>query len=97
MPAKESQKWTEKQLEKIKQWVDEKWGAGKPCPQCDVNDWQITAAPAAISVGGPGGRVFLEDHYPCFVVLCRNCGYMIFVSAIAADIGFPEKGEADNA
>lgn len=80
-------------VQKMIDFLQEKWGDKKPCPMCGGTDWEIfgkTFSPIEFTEGTPigrGGRIAV----PVVPIVCTTCGNTILVSAIVS--GFMEADE----
>jgi hypothetical protein len=73
--------WTQAQLDKIRAWLNEKWGADRACAQCGTFAWDISAEPAIVPLSNPSGNSLPGGGYPAIVVACANCGTIILLSS----------------
>lgn len=70
----------------------EKWGNDRACPMCEAKAWLIDPSPVAIE------RAHLPNAaIPAFLVMCRNCGFEVHVSAEAAGVYEVDQGAMERA
>ena len=87
--------WTAEQQAKIISWTAAKWKPNTQCAQCGVSNWMVGPSPAHIILGTRDGATILGSSYPCAIILCRNCGNMVFVNTFLAGITAPQKPEVE--
>ena len=70
--------------DKLNEWFTEKWKHGA-CPVCETNQWaplgRLGMVPNINPPGPDGGNVV-----PVLLIYCTNCGYMLPVNALVADV-----------
>jgi len=66
--------------------LNEKWGAGRKCPQCGVGNWQVQDSLFELRQFGGGGLVVGGPLIPVVPVTCANCGNTVLVNAILAGV-----------
>lgn len=85
--------FTDEQRIRLQEWFRTKW-KHRACPVCGTNAyaapdrvWQVPEfRQGAIIIGG--GRLI-----PMFPVTCNNCGYIVWVNAIAAGVLLRPEGK----
>ena len=61
------------------QWLAEHW-KDRVCPACHQSSWGMLEQLVELPVGA---RVpVAPQEYPCVLVACRNCGHLMFFSAV---------------
>jgi hypothetical protein len=84
--------WTAEETAQIVNWLLEKWGPAKPCPQCGVTAWSIGDFPCPLPAYAPNESIITSRRvYPCAAVICQNCGYMQFINLVIAGIDLDPK------
>ena len=76
----------------VQAWLQQKWTGEASCPVSGDNNWIIAddfVQPMKYSAGGLtiGGR-----GYPLVMVVCRTCGYTLFINAIIMGLLGDERG-----
>lgn len=71
---------------RVQRWFDEKWRHGK-CPVCGEEAflppdriWRLRSLESAPLPN----RFEIDPVFPCFAVVCSNCGYTIWINAAIA-------------
>ncbi len=64
-------------------WLVEHW-SDRTCPACHQNNWGMLEELVQLPVG-PRVPVAPQE-YPCILVTCRNCGYLMIFSAMRMGI-----------
>ncbi len=60
-------------------WLEEKWGANRPCPYCGNPSWEV-GIPVEIIVGARAGSS-ARPMAPLYPITCTNCGNTVLVRA----------------
>lgn len=79
--AKKTQEHVANRTERLVSWLEEKWGASRPCPYCGNTTWQIDPAPVHLPRFKDLGVI------PGYMVTCSNCANTVFILAEAAGLG----------
>lgn len=82
----ESSHWSREQMQAIHDWLKSKAIIGKLCPMCEVGHLSLAGSPAHLIVGDPNGATLLGSSYPCFVMICHNCGHTLMFNSITAGV-----------
>lgn len=70
----------------------DKWGDDKACPFCGTNAWLIDPSPVAMARADlPSAAI------PAFLVMCRNCGFEVHISAETAGVYDVDRGAIERA
>jgi len=82
--------WSEPQLRRIREWMDERNVGDKLCTLCEAGRLVIANTPTNILVGTPNGDNINGANYPCIALVCNHCGHMILINAIIARLQMPD-------
>lgn len=74
-------------------WIREKANGGASCPLCGTSDW-TAADTLAAAISYRDGGFYADKGFPMLMLVCKNCGYVRFISAVIA--GLVERGERGN-
>lgn len=74
------------EMQKVVDWLNNKWVGAKLCPICQSNDWNISPKPVEIREFSRGNLVVGGPVYPLVSVTCRVCGYTLLFNAITAGL-----------
>lgn len=79
--ARKRNEYTRYVVDRLKRWVDEKWGADYHCPMCHLgfNAWATHGA-VPLQIYG------LSDQQTLVPMICGNCGYTILINSNTARI-----------
>ena len=73
-------------------WLQEKRG-NHPCPSCGRNDFAVLNSLAGLPVQAVDGPMSLGRSYPCIVLVCTHCAYMMFYNAMTMEIYMGQKSK----
>lgn len=77
-------------LEKVIEFLRQKWGENRKCPMCDKDVWEVSGKIFEIREFHGGNLVVGGSSiFPVLPVACTNCGNTVLLSAIMT--GFVEK------
>jgi hypothetical protein len=79
--ARKLNEYTRYVADRLKRWVDEKWGADYHCPMCQLgfNAWATHGAMPLPLFGQ-------SDPETLMPMICGNCGYTILIDSHTARI-----------
>jgi predicted nucleic-acid-binding Zn-ribbon protein len=80
-------------IEKVADWLNEKWKGHKLCPICNNNNWGIGERPVEVREFHSGGLVVGGPVYPLITVTCGVCGYTLLFNAVVT--GLVQAGQND--
>lgn len=66
----DTERETPQEVERVQQWLADKWGEEKPCPYCGNTSWFVDGRMAAIRA------------YP---VICSNCAHVVLLASQMVD------------
>lgn len=74
-------KLNDQQREKVREWLEDKWGYDAKCPLCKHGEWVTsTSLVGTPAVDGTGFKGFSTSVGYVFVpVSCANCGYTVLL------------------
>ena len=84
MPKNE-QKLTGEELQKIDDWIKAHCKEPFHCQFCGQSEFQVQATAGIVPLFG-GGVTMLGSGYPAVVVICSNCGNMLFLNAVTIGV-----------
>lgn len=88
----DKQKLTDEEQQKANKWIKDHLKDSFSCPVCGHKDFHLQDTLGIITLFG-GGATMLGTGYPTLVMVCKNCAYMMFFSAVMA--GVSPAGEED--
>jgi hypothetical protein len=98
MPDNEG-KLNEEERIKIVNWLNSHSGGLIYCTICKQTNWAITEHLVRLSIHTPQGLIIGGPTYPCFQLLCTNCGAIQLINAVKTGIILqspPDKKEVPN-
>ena len=84
---------TEAENQKVADWMQAHWSGNKRCPVSLDNDWSIEAVVLHVTSQIPnklGGEVTYLSVIP---IVCRGCGYTMFMNARAMGVTPQTEGQ----
>jgi len=67
---------------KVQAWLQEKWTGLKTCPVSGDNNWIIADDLLQPMIHASGGLRVGGRGYPLVMLICRTCGYTMFLNAV---------------
>jgi hypothetical protein len=83
-PPPDQEGLTQDQFKQAVAWLDAHW-TKRECPMHGPTQWSLDSQMGAVPVQTPHGTN-LGSVFPLLVLTCANCGYTVFVNALAAGI-----------
>jgi hypothetical protein len=71
--------------QKVIRHLQEKWGS-RPCPMCSKGPWGVQDSMFQLMEFSEGALTLGGPLIPVVPVVCKNCGYLVLVSALAANV-----------
>ncbi|MBM3142026.1 MAG: hypothetical protein FJ005_03115 [Chloroflexi bacterium] len=87
-------KLSDDEKKKVVSWLKNKWKEPAVCPYSKDSEWIIGGHLVAPTNYSKVGAVIGGDAYPLVMVICKNCGYTVFLNAVMVGI-LPTKEQID--
>ena len=78
-----------KELDKVIDFINDRWGKDFKCPYCNTEEFTITNSVYQLpAFNNIDTKITERDNtvFPVIPITCKNCGYTIFINAISCKI-----------
>jgi len=73
-------------IEKLAQWLNQKWKDKISCPVCKENGWELYEHLWELRQFNKSGFIVGGPIIPLGVITCKNCGFTMHFNAIKAGL-----------
>lgn len=87
-----SEKLTKEQNDAAIAWFLEK-RSDHTCPSCGRNEFSVSTTFAGVPAQAIDGALNLGRSYPCIILVCVHCAFVMFFSAVMMEIYIDKKSK----